>query len=73
MALEDLATLRAIHGSIVLYPADAACTARLTTDGRPAGIVYLRTTRGAYPVMYPPSEASRSAGRRCTAPDPPTT
>jgi transketolase len=58
MALEDIAALRAVHGSVVLYPADATCTVRLVgqmadTDG----IVYLRTTRGAYPVIYPAGEA----------------
>jgi len=49
MALEDIAALRAVHGSVVLYPADATSTVRLVgqmadTDG----IAYLRTTRGAY-------------------------
>src|SRR5213078_426687 len=29
MALEDLAMMRAVHGSTVLYPSDAASTARL--------------------------------------------
>lgn len=58
MALEDIAALRAVHGSVVLYPADATATVALVaqmvdTDG----IVYLRTTRGAYPVIYPPGEA----------------
>ena len=53
MALEDLASLRAVHGSTVLYPSDGVSTARLVelmadTDG----IVYMRTTRGAYPVLY---------------------
>ncbi|MEO7071278.1 MAG: transketolase, partial [Nostocoides sp.] len=57
MALEDLAALRAVHGSVVLYPADATATVALTalmadTDG----ILYLRTTRGAYPVLYGPEE-----------------
>jgi len=65
MALEDLAALRAVHGSVVLYPADAPCTAALValmadTDG----IVYLRTTRGAYPVIYPPGEAFPVGGSR---------
>jgi transketolase len=53
MALEDLAMLRAVHGSTVLYPADAVCTAALVeqmVDTK--GISYLRTTRGAYPVLY---------------------
>lgn len=57
MALEDIASLRAVYGSVVLYPADATSTAALVavmadTDG----IVYLRTTRGAYPVLYPSTE-----------------
>jgi transketolase len=57
MALEDLAALRAVHGSTVLYPADAAaCTQLVGTAADLDGIVYLRTTRGAYPVLYPPDE-----------------
>ncbi|MGI8869850.1 MAG: transketolase, partial [Mycobacteriales bacterium] len=57
MGLEDLAALRAVHGSVVLYPADATCTAALVAlMADTAGIVYLRTTRGAYPVRYGPEE-----------------
>jgi transketolase len=53
MALEDLAALRAVHGSVVLYPADAPATAQLVAQmADTAGIVYLRATRGAYPVIY---------------------
>jgi transketolase len=57
MALEDLASMRAVHGSTVLYPADAPSAARLTAAmaDRP-GISFLRTTRGAYPVLYGPDE-----------------
>ena len=53
MALEDLAMMRAVQGSTVLYPSDATCAAALVAAmaGR-AGISYLRTTRGAYPVLY---------------------
>ena len=53
MALEDLAMMRAVHGSTVLYPSDATSTAALVPAmaDRP-GISYLRTTRGAYPVLY---------------------
>ena len=57
MALEDLAALRAIHGTTVLYPADGNATVRLVTamaDLR--GISYLRTTREATPVLYGPDE-----------------
>jgi transketolase len=55
MALEDLAMMRAVHGSTVLYPSDGTSTAALVelmaeTDG----ISYLRTTRGSYPGLYPP-------------------
>jgi transketolase len=57
MALEDLAIMRAIAGSTVLYPADAAATVSLVEqmcDLR--GISYLRTTREATPVLYGPDE-----------------
>ena len=57
MALEDLAMIRAVHGSTVLYPADATSTAALVDAmARTSGISYLRTTRGAYPVLYEPGE-----------------
>src|ERR1700683_3352817 len=53
MALEDLAMLRAVHGSTVLYPSDAPSAAALTAAMADLqGISYLRTTRGAYPVLY---------------------
>jgi transketolase len=53
MALEDLAMMRAVQGSTVLYPSDATSAAALVAAmaGR-AGISYMRTTRGAYPVLY---------------------
>jgi transketolase len=53
MALEDLAMLRAVHGSTVLYPCDANQTARLVgiMADRP-GISYLRTTREKTPILY---------------------
>jgi transketolase len=57
MGLEDLAALRAVHGSTVLYPSDATSAAALTAamaDLR--GVSYLRTTRGAYPVLYEADE-----------------
>ncbi|XAS74966.1 transketolase [Dermatophilaceae bacterium Sec6.4] len=65
MALEDLASLRAVHGSVVLYPADAPSTAALVAEMADTdGIVYLRTTRGAYPVLYPPEEAFPVGGSK---------
>jgi transketolase len=53
MALEDLAMMRAVHGSTVLYPADGNSTAKLVAamaDLR--GISYLRTTREKTPKLY---------------------
>lgn len=53
MALEDLAEMRAVYGSTVLYPADAtSCAALVGEMVNLNGIVYLRTTRGSYPVLY---------------------
>ncbi len=65
MALEDLAMMRAVHGSTVLYPSDATSTAYLVREmaGR-SGIVYLRTTRGAYPVLYEPDETFPVGGAK---------
>lgn len=65
MGLEDLAMMRAIHGSTVLYPCDANQTARLVHHmaGLP-GIGYLRTSRGASPVLYGPDEDFPVGGSR---------
>jgi transketolase len=57
MALEDLAMLRTVHGSTVLYPSDASSTAYLVKEmADQLGVVYMRTTRGSYPVLYAPDE-----------------
>ena len=65
MALEDLASLRAVHGSTVLYPCDATSTAALVAQmAERSGIVYMRTTRGAYPVLYGPDEAFPIGGAK---------
>ena len=57
MALEDIAAMRAVHTSVVIYPSDAPSTAALvSTMADTDGIVYLRATRGAYPVIYGPDE-----------------
>jgi transketolase len=53
MALEDLAMMRAVHGSIVLYPADGNSTAKLVVAMADLpGISYLRTTREKTPKLY---------------------
>ncbi len=65
MALEDLAMLRAVHGSTVLYPSDATSAAALTAAmADRAGVCYLRTTRGAYPVLYDAGETFPVGGSK---------
>ena len=65
MALEDLAMMRAVHGTTILYPSDATSAAYLTEQmAERAGIVYMRTTRGAYPVLYGPDEAFPIGGAK---------
>ncbi len=57
MGLEDLAMMRAVHGSTVLYPADGNATVSLVGQmlDRP-GVSYLRTTREDTPQLYGPDE-----------------
>jgi transketolase len=65
MALEDLAMMRAVHGSTVVYPSDATSAAFLVQEmADRGGVVYMRTTRGAYPVLYPPGEAFPIGGAK---------
>jgi transketolase len=65
MALEDLAMIRAVHGSTVLYPSDATSAAYLTAQmAERDGVVYMRTTRGAYPVLYGPDEKFPAGGAK---------
>ncbi|MDF5712355.1 MAG: transketolase [Rhizonema sp. NSF051] len=53
MALEDLASLRAVWSSTVLYPCDGNQTAKLVSEMVDCdGIVYMRTTRMKTPVIY---------------------
>jgi transketolase len=65
MALEDIASLRAVLGSVVLYPCDANQTVQLLDAMREhRGISYLRTTRGATPTLYEPGETFEIGGSR---------
>lgn len=57
MGLEDLAMMRAVAGSTVLYPGDAVAMERLVEQAaRTPGIVYLRANRPKTPVLYPNTE-----------------
>ena len=65
MALEDLAMMRAVFGSTVLYPSDANQAAHLVAlMADQPGIVYLRTTREKTPVIYDASERFSIGGSR---------
>jgi transketolase len=65
MALEDLAMMRAVFGSTVLYPSDANQAARLVEAmADTKGISFLRTTREKTPVIYGPDEQFPIGGSR---------
>ncbi|HEY4952126.1 MAG TPA: transketolase [Verrucomicrobiae bacterium] len=53
MALEDLAMMRGVVGSVVLYPSDAVCAEKLLEQmALNRGIHFLRTSRPKTPVIY---------------------
>jgi len=57
MGLEDLAMMRAIFGSTVLYPSDGVSTERLIAlAAETPGIVYIRTSRPKTPILYSAEE-----------------
>ena len=65
MGLEDMAMFRAVVGSSVLYPCDAISTERLMEQAVAThGIVYIRTTRPATPILYPDSETFSVGGSK---------
>jgi len=53
MGLEDLAMMRAVAGSTVLYPSDAVCAEKLMDQmAAHKGIFFLRTSRPKTAVLY---------------------
>ncbi len=65
MGLEDLAMMRAVPNSTVLYPSDAVSTERLVAAMPDLpGTTYLRTTRPATPVLYANTEAFPIGGSK---------
>ena len=65
MALEDIASLRAIHSSTVLHPSDANQAAKLIAAMADLeGISFLRTLRGKTPVRTPADEDVAVGGSR---------
>ena len=59
MGLEDIAMMRCLPESVVLYPCDAVSTYKLVEQmaNYEGGISYMRTTRMATPVMYDNAES----------------
>jgi transketolase len=65
MALEDLAMMRAVYGSTVLYPSDPNQTAALVNAMADLpGISYMRTTREKTNVLYAPTESFPVGGSK---------
>ena len=53
MALEDIAMMRAVVGSVVLYPSDAVAAEKLLEQmATHRGLQFLRTSRPKTPVIY---------------------
>jgi transketolase len=65
MGLEDIAMMRCVYGSTILYPCDPNQTAQLVNAMVDLpGISFLRTTREKTPVIYAPGESFPVGGSR---------
>lgn len=65
MALEDIAMMRAVAGSMVLYPSDAVCAEKLLEQmALTRGICFLRTSRPKTPVIYGNDESFPIGGAK---------
>jgi transketolase len=65
MALEDLAMMRSVGGSTVLYPSDAVSTEKLVEQmALNRGIFFLRTSRPRTPVLYQNDESFAVPGAK---------
>jgi transketolase len=65
MALEDIAALRAVHGSTVLHPCDANQTVKLVARMADCeGVAYIRTLRPNTAVIYDADEEFEIGGSR---------
>ncbi|MGE0825426.1 MAG: transketolase [Candidatus Binatia bacterium] len=65
MGLEDLAMMRSVPHSTVLYPCDAVSTERLVeTAASLRGATYIRTSRPATPVVYTNNDAFPVGGSK---------
>ena len=65
MGLEDMAMMRAVVGSVVLYPSDAVSTEKLVEQMALAkGVNFLRTSRPKAPVIYNNDESFPVGGAK---------
>jgi len=65
MGLEDLAMFRPIPGAVVLYPSDAVSSEACVALGAAhRGLVYIRTSRPATPLVYPAGEPFTVGGSK---------
>jgi len=65
MGLEDIAIMRAIHGSTVFSPCDAVSTERVTElMFETCGIIYLRASRAESPIIYASEEDFEVGGAK---------
>ncbi|MEN8252904.1 MAG: transketolase [Patescibacteria group bacterium] len=65
MGLEDIAMIRSIHNSVVLYPSDArACEKLVFAMAEHRGLAYLRTTRAKTKMIYKSDEKFQIGGSK---------
>jgi transketolase len=65
MALEDLAMMRAVLGTTVLYPSDGVSAERLTELAmHTPGMVYIRTSRPKTPALYTEADTFEVGGSK---------
>jgi len=65
MGLEDIAMMRPIAGSTVLYPSDGVSAERMVElAAQTPGIVYIRTSRPKSPVLYNGNETFKVGGSK---------
>ncbi|MBX9720931.1 MAG: hypothetical protein K2X81_06025, partial [Candidatus Obscuribacterales bacterium] len=65
MALEDLAMMRAVFGSTVIYPSDAVCAYQMVgAMAELPGISYMRSTREKTPILYKADEKFEIGGSK---------
>jgi transketolase len=71
MGLEDIAMFRTLLNATVLYPCDAVSTEKLVEEAaKHVGIVYIRTTREATPILYDSHEEFPIGGSKVLKQDP---